>query len=42
LRDYRLSQLVKEEETWYENIQDQANITPELTPLLLLRVEDNP
>jgi superfamily II DNA/RNA helicase len=42
VRDYRLSQLVKEEQAWYENIQNKANITPELTALLLLRVEDNP
>jgi superfamily II DNA/RNA helicase len=42
VRDYRLSQLVKEEQAWRESMQNKVNITPELTALLLLRVEDNP
>lgn len=39
VRDYRLAQLAKEEQTWRESIQQKADVTPELIPLLLVRVE---
>ena len=42
VRDYRLAQLAQEERTWQEVMQQQAEVNPELVPLLLMRVEDCP
>ncbi|MDZ7954084.1 DEAD/DEAH box helicase [Nostoc sp. DedQUE09] len=40
VRDYRLTQLAQEEQTWHEAMQQKSEITPELIPLLLMRVEN--
>jgi superfamily II DNA or RNA helicase len=40
VRDYRLTQLTQEEQTWNKTIQHKSEITPELIPLLLIRVEN--
>ncbi|MUG91468.1 hypothetical protein F7734_02780 [Scytonema sp. UIC 10036] len=39
VREYRLVQLAQEEKTWNEQIQQMAEVVPELVPLLLIRVE---
>lgn len=40
VRDYRLAQLTQEEQTWREAMQQKSEVTPELIPLLLMRVEN--
>ena len=40
VRDYRLTQLTQEEQTWREAMQQKSEVTPELIPLLLMRVEN--
>ncbi|MBD2165901.1 DEAD/DEAH box helicase [Calothrix membranacea FACHB-236] len=40
VRDYRLTQLAQEEKAWSEAMQQSLEVTPELVPLLLMRVED--
>lgn len=40
VRDYRLTQLAQEEQTWRKAMQQKSEITPELIPLLLMRVEN--
>ncbi|MBA3922142.1 MAG: helicase, partial [Nostocaceae cyanobacterium] len=39
VRDYRLQQLAREEQAGREVMRQKANVTPELRPLLLIRVE---
>jgi hypothetical protein len=38
VRDYRLAQLAQEEQKWQEMIQIKTVVTPELVPLLLIRI----
>ncbi|WYL94113.1 MAG: hypothetical protein HEQ35_09825 [Gloeotrichia echinulata IR180] len=40
VRDYRLTQLAQEEKAGSEAMQQSLEVTPELVPLLLMRVED--
>ncbi|MBR8836041.1 MAG: DEAD/DEAH box helicase family protein [Stigonema ocellatum SAG 48.90 = DSM 106950] len=40
VRDYRLTQLTQEEQTWREAMQQKSEVTPELIPLLIMRVEN--
>jgi hypothetical protein len=39
VRDYRLQQLIKQEQVESEEIQKKMDVMPELIPLLLIRVE---
>lgn len=39
VRDYRLAQLTQEERAWREQLNQAAEVNPELVPLLLIRVE---
>lgn len=39
VRDYRLEQLSQEERAWQEQMQQMAQVTPELQPLLLMQIK---
>lgn len=39
VRDHRLSQLAAEEAAWRSDLEQKAKVSPELVPLLILRVE---
>jgi len=39
VRSHRLAQLEREEQDWREQIKRQAQVSPDLVPLLLLRLE---
>lgn len=39
VRDYRLNQLKRDEQAWQEQLKRDAEISPELVPLLLVRVQ---
>ena len=39
VRDHRLTQLAAEERSWREQLERKAETSPELVPLLLVRVE---
>jgi hypothetical protein len=39
VRYHRLAQLEREEQAWREQIKRQAEVSPDLVPLLLLRLE---
>jgi len=41
VRDQRLTQLAAEERSWREALDRKAETSPELAPLLLVRVEGN-
>ena len=38
VRDYRLAQLTQEEQTWREQLNQASEVSPELMPLLLIRL----
>ncbi len=38
VRDYRLAQLTQEEQTWREHLNQASEVSPELMPLLLIRL----
>jgi len=38
VRDYRVSQLAQEEKAWREQLEQAAEVSPELVPLLLIRI----
>lgn len=39
VRDHRLAQLAQEEQAWREQLNQTASVSPELVPLLLVRIE---
>jgi len=39
VRDHRLTQLIQEQQTWREQMNQASEVSPELVPLLLIRVE---
>jgi len=38
VRDYRLAQLQQEKEAWDEALERKAEVSPEIVPLLVMRV----
>jgi len=38
VRDYRVSQLAQKEKAWREQLEQAAEVSPELVPLLLIRI----
>ena len=38
VRDYRLAQLAQEEKAWGEHLELAAEVSPELVPLLVIRL----
>ncbi len=41
VRDYRLNLLRREEQLWCEELEHKARVHPEMTPLIIIRVEGN-
>lgn len=39
IKSYRLKQLEQEEQQWRERMKDEASVTPELVPILVVRIE---
>jgi len=41
VRSHRLAQLEQEEHTWKDNIERKAKVSPEMEPLIIIRIEGN-